>query len=79
MQKHWEDLKCTRQMQALAEIEADIENIRAAWRHCLVQKDTAQIWKFIYGLWHFHWIRWWNHAGMELFAEAAGVPRRGGG
>lgn len=73
MQKHWEDLKCTRQMQALAEIEADIENIRAAWRHCLVQKDTAQIWKFIYGLWHFHWIRWWNHAGMELFAEAARV------
>jgi predicted ATPase/DNA-binding CsgD family transcriptional regulator len=66
-----QDLKGKRQMLALVEIEADIENVRAAWRYYLDQRNAPQIWKFIYALWHFHWIRWWNHAGMELFAEAA--------
>ncbi len=70
MQKRWEHLKSNRQMGALAEIEADIENVRAAWRYYLDQRNAGQIWKFIYGIWHVYWIRWWNHAGMELFAEA---------
>ena len=71
MQQRWEHLKGNRQMLALAEIEADIENVRAAWRYYLDQRNAAQMWKFINGLWHVYWIRWWNHAGMELFAEAA--------
>jgi predicted ATPase/DNA-binding CsgD family transcriptional regulator len=73
MQQRWEDLKCSKQMQALAEIETDMENVRGAWRYYLGQKNAPQIWKLIYGLWHFHWIRSWNHAGMELFSEAAKV------
>ncbi|MEA3438824.1 MAG: LuxR C-terminal-related transcriptional regulator [Chloroflexota bacterium] len=71
MQERWGDLKGSRQMRALAEIEADIENVRAAWRYCLEQRNIPQIWKFINGLWYVYWIRWWNHAGMELFGEAA--------
>ena len=63
-------LRGHKQMQALAEIQADIENVRVAWRFCLEQKNTSQIWMFIYGLWHVYWIRWWNHAGMALFEEA---------
>ena len=63
-------LRDNRQMSALSEIEADIENVRAAWRFYLDRKNIPQIWKFIYSLWHVYWIRWWNHAGMELFAEA---------
>ena len=70
MEQRWEHIKDSRQMGALAEIEADMENVRAAWRHYLDQKNTPQIWKLIYGLWHFHWMRSWNHAGTELFAEA---------
>ena len=70
MEQRWKYLKGSRQMEALAEIESDMENVRAAWRYYLGQKNTSQIWKFIYGLWHFHWIRSWNHAGTELFAEA---------
>ncbi|MEN8173240.1 MAG: LuxR C-terminal-related transcriptional regulator, partial [Chloroflexota bacterium] len=73
MQQHWDDLKSSRQMLALAEIEADIQNIRAAWRHYLDQKNTQQLWKLIYGIWHVYWIHWWNHAGMQLFAEAAQI------
>jgi tetratricopeptide (TPR) repeat protein len=70
MQERWEDLKCERQMDALIAIEADIENVRAAWRHSLAQKDSEVLWKFIYGLWNVYWIRWWTYAGRELFAEA---------
>ena len=70
MEQMWEYLKGSRQMGALAEIEADMENVRAAWRYYLDQKNTSQLWRLIYGLWHFHWIRSWNHAGTELFAEA---------
>jgi predicted ATPase len=70
MQDHWENLKGSQQMRALAEIEADMENVRAAWRYYLDQGNAQQLWKFIYGIWHVYWIRWWNHPGMELFAEA---------
>jgi len=73
MEQRWEYLKGSRQMGALAEIESDMENVRATWRYYLNQKNTPQIWKLIYGLWHFHWIRSWNHAGTELFAEAVGA------
>lgn len=73
MGKRWELLKGFRQMLALAEIEADIENVRAAWRYCLERRNAPLIWRFINGLWHVYWIRWWNHAGMELFAEAVKV------
>ena len=71
MRQRWGHLKGDRQILALAEIEADIENVRAAWRYYLDQGNALQMWKFINGLWLVYWIRWWNHAGMELFAEAA--------
>jgi predicted ATPase/DNA-binding CsgD family transcriptional regulator len=64
-------LRDRRQQQVLAEIEADIENVRAAWRYYLDQRNAQQMWKLIIGIWHVYWIRWWTHAGMELFAEAA--------
>jgi len=71
MRQQWGHLKGDRQILALAEIEADIENVRAAWRYYVDQGNAPQMWKFIYGLWQVYWIRWWNLAGMELFAEAA--------
>jgi predicted ATPase/DNA-binding CsgD family transcriptional regulator len=77
MQQRGEDLKGSRQMQALSEIEVDIENVRAAWRYDLGQRNVPQLWQFIHGLWNVYYIRWWNHAGMELFAEAARVLQQG--
>jgi predicted ATPase/DNA-binding CsgD family transcriptional regulator len=73
MQHRWGHLKGDRQMLALAEIEADIENVRAAWRYYGDQRNSPQMLRFIYSLWQVYWIRGWNHAGMELFAEAARV------
>jgi tetratricopeptide (TPR) repeat protein len=55
----------------LAEIEADIENVRGAWRYYLEQRNSPQMWKFIFSIWLVHWIRWWNHPGVEFFAELA--------
>jgi predicted ATPase/DNA-binding CsgD family transcriptional regulator len=70
MGQRWGDLKGDRQMLALAEIEADIENVRAAWRYYLDQKNAPQMQMFIHSFREVHWIRGWNHAGMELYAEA---------
>ncbi len=75
IQQRWEGIKGERQMLALAEIEADIENVRTAWRYYLDQRNAPQIWKFIFCLWYVYWIRSRNHAGMELFAQAARVLR----
>jgi predicted ATPase/DNA-binding CsgD family transcriptional regulator len=77
MEERWQQLKGKRQLLALAEIEADIENVRAAWRYYLYQNNTPQLWKFIKGLWHIYWIRWWNHAGMTLFTEAVRILQEG--
>ncbi|MFC2064268.1 LuxR C-terminal-related transcriptional regulator [Chloroflexota bacterium] len=70
MQQGWDHLRSQRQIKALAELEADIENVRGAWRFYIEQGTVPQLWKFIYTFWYLYWIRWWNHAGMELFADA---------
>jgi tetratricopeptide (TPR) repeat protein len=73
MQHRWQDLKGRKQLKALEEVEADIENVRTAWRYYLDQNNVSQLWKFTNGLWYVYWIRWWNHAGMELFGEAVKI------
>ncbi len=73
MAEKWKHIKGDRQKEELAEIERDIENVRSAWRYYLDQNNAEQMWKFIIALWYLYWVRWWNLAGMELFAEAASV------
>ena len=70
MRQRWGYLRGDRQMLALAQIEADIENVRTAWRYYLDQRNVPQIWMFINGFWQVYWIRGWYHPGMALFAEA---------
>lgn len=71
MEERWSHLKDQRQIQALAEIEADIENTRAAWSFLLEQGDAAQLWKFSKTIWLSFWIRGWHLAGTQLFGQAA--------
>ncbi len=73
MNKHWELLKGSRQLDALAAIESDLENIRAAFNYYLNQKNTSQTLKFIFAFWMIHWIRGWNLAGVQLFGEVARI------
>jgi predicted ATPase/DNA-binding CsgD family transcriptional regulator len=69
MWERWKLFKTSGQMLALAEIEADIENIRAAWRYCLDQKNSSQLLKFVYSFWIIYWIRGWTHGAIELFSD----------
>ena len=75
MGQGWEDLKGNRQILVLAEIEADIENVRAAWQHYLDQRNTPQMRLFTNSFREVYWIRGWNHAGMELFAQVVSALR----
>lgn len=70
MHARWEHLKDNRQMQALAEIEADIENVRAAWQFYLDQRNAAQMDFFLNSFWIVYLIRGWNHAAAGLFGKA---------
>ncbi|MCK4725568.1 MAG: tetratricopeptide repeat protein, partial [Anaerolineales bacterium] len=71
MEDGWRQLKGERQLAALAEIEADLENVRAAWKYYQNPFNSPQTWKFMYSLWFVHWVRGWYLVGGELFAEAA--------
>ncbi len=71
MERGWADLRSSKQKVALAEIEQDIENIRAAWRYRLAEKNSAELLKFMDSFWLVYDVRGWHHAGIELFEEAA--------
>lgn len=71
MDFRWQQLKGERQLSALAEIEADLENVRAAWNYYQEPFNAPQIWKFMYSLWFVHWVRGWYLVGSEMFADTA--------
>lgn len=70
MQDKWEQIRGARQIPALAEIEADIENVRAAWRYYLDEQNTQQLQKFVYSFWLLHLIRGWFRGAIEIFTDA---------
>ena len=69
MASKWTDLKDKKQVQATREIEADLENIRAAWYFHVVQADVPQMGKYINSFWLLYWLRGWNQAAVDLFAR----------
>jgi len=70
MQEKWLQLRGSEQVIALREIEADIENVRAAWRYHLDKRNASQLRKFIDVIWRIYWYRGWVRGAIELFAEA---------
>lgn len=70
MEQRWGHLRDHRQKTALTEIDADLENIRTAWRYCVNQANAAQMRKFVNSFWLVYWFQGWNHGGEELFREA---------
>ena len=70
MQQCWGHLRDHRQKAALTEIEADLENIRTAWRYRVEQVNASQMQMFLNSFWLVYWFRGWNHGGDELFREA---------
>jgi len=70
MDQRWEHLRDHRQKAALAEIDADLENIRTAWRYRVDQANASQIRMFVNSFWLVYWFHGWNHGGEELFKAA---------
>ena len=70
MEQRWEHLRDYRQKMALAEIDADLGNIRTAWRYRMDQVNAQQVRMFINSFWLVHWFHGWNHGGEELFGDA---------
>lgn len=72
-------LRGTGQKQALAEMAAEIENIRTGWHTALVLGLEGLIEKYLEGLYNFYWIRGWTQEGADTFKEAvSALADRGG-
>ena len=69
MQTKWVELRGSRQIPALAEIEADIENVRAAWYYYLDGQNAQQLQKFVYSFFMVYLIRGWFRGAIELFTD----------
>ena len=71
MEERWQQLKGERQLPALAEIEADLENVRAAWKYYQDPFNASQTGNSCtaYGSYTGCGVGTW--LGSELFAEAA--------
>jgi DNA-binding SARP family transcriptional activator/predicted ATPase len=70
----WEaDLTGARQQLALVEMEADSENIRAAWTWTMEQDHVERLDQAMEGLQHFYWHSGRFQEGEAAFAAAAGA------
>jgi tetratricopeptide (TPR) repeat protein len=73
-------LKGAGQIMALAEIGADFQNVRAAWRWAIARGKVAEIRKAAPGLWLFYRMRNLFEEGERAFAQAvAGLEAKAGG
>ena len=75
MSSRGDHLRDRRQIAALAEIDADIENVRTAWRYRVGQKDVSEMRLFIDSLRRVYIFRGWHYAGQELFELAVEALR----
>jgi hypothetical protein len=67
--RQWERLTDDRREAACAAMDADIENIRAAWRHWVAEADFEQLGKLTDSLWLLNHLRGWNHATVALTTD----------
>ncbi|HWQ11688.1 MAG TPA: tetratricopeptide repeat protein, partial [Roseiflexaceae bacterium] len=63
-------LRGAEQQRALAEIGADIDQVRAAWRWAVARRDAASIVRGSDSLFHFYDMRSWFREGERAFAAA---------
>jgi predicted ATPase/class 3 adenylate cyclase len=72
-QRQWEHLTGQRREPALAEMAADIDNLRLAWRYWVAQGDLDQLNKLLDSLWLLFDARGWYHATIELTTDLLNV------
>jgi tetratricopeptide (TPR) repeat protein len=71
MEERWAHLKDHRTAAALSEIKDEIENVRAAWRYWLFERNPKQLRKFFESFWLAHETWGWFRPAIDLFREAA--------
>ena len=71
-------LKGGQQKEALAEINAEIENVRAAWQWAVTHARLEAIALCLESLYYFYWARNWFHEGKRVFEQAEGVALASG-
>lgn len=70
--QQWEPhLKGGRQIETLAAISADVENIRRAWEWAVGGRDTAVLAQSLISLAHFYEMRGYFQEGFTVFQQAA--------
>ncbi len=65
------------QAQALAQIGADIENIRQMWRWAIAREDKALLDQSLEGLYRFYQTRSWFQEGAEMLGQAVTLADEG--
>src|SRR5690606_8334227 len=75
LQQREADLKGGRQTQALAEIAAEIDNIRAGWKWAVETKDTQALRKSLLSLFLFYEMQGLAQEGETAFRRAAAAFR----
>lgn len=75
MDERWAWIKDRRQQIALQEIEADIENSRAAWDFWIKARNAFMLKKVLHSFWAIYDIRGWYPAGVDLLEKAVAALR----
>jgi predicted ATPase/class 3 adenylate cyclase len=68
-QRQWERLAGAEREVALAELSADLENVRTAWEYWAGEKDLEQLGLFVDSLWLLYDWRGWYHLTIELTVD----------
>ena len=63
------------QMEILAEMDAEIDNVRLAWSWMVAHWQTMNIQKSLHCLWRFNEIRGWLQEGAALLGQASAALR----
>ena len=72
-QSQWERLNSDKREMALSEMQADIENMRIAWRYWVKEKDLEKLNKFVNSLWMLYDARGWYHDTVSLTNDLLNV------
>jgi len=69
----WERLTGHEREAALEDLVSDLDNVRAAWRYWVGEKDLEQLGMFVDSLWLLYDGRGWYHATVDLTTDLLDV------
>jgi predicted ATPase/DNA-binding CsgD family transcriptional regulator len=73
MAERKQDIRTNRQLEALALIDPDFENVRSAWLYTVDRQDWDPLPKFLHSLWFYCQVRTRAHEAVALLEHAVKV------